>query len=139
MFMKNLETIRRDIKEKEIQEFLRDMAMKKIAESKFLAFLADEFEKIELQEKAVKDIVMNPHTYADFRSLGGYMRYAFERRKEAIEMGLVASLWGANIWTQKDLSEGEIRLYEEGNKDLKKDYPSIIESKRIIKEMDSKK
>lgn len=131
--VKSMDEIKKGVTEEDITEYLknelRNRAVNALVENKFMGALADSFAKIELQNTAVRDMVMNLRTFTDFRKLK-YMRGNFEKRVEAIREGLRGMLWGAEIWVVKDLPYGEVRLYEKD--EVNKDYPFITKSKILI-------
>jgi hypothetical protein len=131
MIIMSLKDVEEKVTEKEIQEQLRKKAIKKIAETKFLAPLSEEFSRIEKNSVRVSDIVMNSKTFYDFRGLS---MVSPETEKRCLQEGFFSMIWGAYIWLKVErILDWEVKVYGEGDPSLGVDFPDIIKSKKKLK------
>jgi len=121
-----MEIAANDITPEDIDENLQEKAKVEIAKKQFTNQLLDVYAAIENTEKRVADVVMTPKLFSDFR--GVFTDANFEHNKDRIFKGLMASMWGSNIWVQKEVS-GNLKAYAEEDPSLKKDFPGIAEFK----------
>lgn len=129
MQIKKLSDVKKTVSEQEIQSYLKKKAVEDITEAKFLGLLADEFAKIEQKNIQVTDFVMNADTYSDFRQL---KMMDLEMKRNNLERGLFGYLWGARLWVQTSVPDGEVKLYGEGDEALNRDFPLIVETKKVL-------
>ena len=130
-FIKSLTNLTTSVTAAEIQEYVQKVALRQIAESKFLKQLSDKFAEMEKQNFTVSDLVMNNVTYVDFRKLGRDKLEVFSDKK-FFELGLFAKIWGARIWvlskTKYQLENQEIKFYKKVDEALTEDFPEIVEA-----------
>ena len=130
--IKTFESCKKNITQKEITAFLQSWAKSQIANQKFASQMLDGFAKIESGDTRVSDIVMTALTYADFRrSLRDYMTVT--NKKSELMTGLMCVVFGANLWVNRQAKDHEAKLYEEKSPQLKKDFPAIAKSKKLLK------
>ncbi len=128
--------VKENLTKKQIWDLLQNFAINNLAPNfankVWLSNLADGFAKVETNDKRVSDIVMDPISYAPMRKFG---RDVFEPVTQAsiLKFGLLGMIWGANIWVTNDTKCNEISIYVENDEELKKDFPKIAKSKKILK------
>lgn len=121
--MNSLEQILMEISKEEIDEYVQE---NKIVKKKFTNSLLDVYAAIENTEKRVADVVMTPELFSDFRKV--FTDANFEHDKDRIFKGLMASMWGSNIWVYKNVPGG-LKAYAEDDTSLMIDFPGIAEFK----------
>ncbi|MBD3261708.1 MAG: hypothetical protein GF334_08560 [Candidatus Altiarchaeales archaeon] len=124
--MNTLKQILMEISKEEINEHVQENAKNEIAKKKFTNSLLDVYATIENTEKRVSDVVMTPELFSDFRKT--FTDADFEHDKDRIFKGLMASMWGSNIWVYKKVP-GDLKAYAEEDPSLKTDFPGIAEFK----------
>jgi len=115
-----------EISKDEVEEHLQEKAKNEIAKNKFANSLMDVYAAIENTEKRVADVVMTPERFSDFRKV--FTDANFEHNKDRLMKGLMAFMWGSNIWVYKNVP-GDLKAYGEGDPSLKTDFPGISEFK----------
>ena len=124
--MNSLEQILMEISKDEIEEHVQEKAKNELAKNKFTNDLMDVYAAIENTEKRVADVVMTPELFSDFRKV--FTDATFEKSKDKIVKGLMAYMWGSNIWVYKSVP-GNLKAYSEDDPSLKTDFPGIVEFK----------
>jgi hypothetical protein len=137
MYIKSLTNLTTSVTVAEIQEHIQKVALRQIAESKFLKQLSDKFAEIERQGFTVSDLVMNNVTYVDFRKLGRDV-LEVSSGKKFFDQCLFAKIWGARIWvvskTKYQLENQEIKFYKKDDETLMEDFPEIAEALKNLSE-----
>ena len=79
--------------------------------------LADLFAEVEREEIRVESVLMNSLTYSDVRKWGRDT-INIEEKKEELQKGLMASIWGAYIMISKKVPDGVILVTSEEDKKI---------------------
>lgn len=127
-YLPDNKTLTDKITTKEIERFLKGFASEHIISAFILGNFATAFALIEAKDQRVADIAMDANGYCKFRRYCRDSMKVFCKVSE-IERGLMASLWGARIWVNRDAKGTE--CFPE--KAIEKKYPFIAEGKRILK------
>jgi len=123
----SLEKSEKSITAKEIKEFLENFARKQlINNSELLSPLADMFYKIEKTNSRVSDLIMNVVTFVKFRKL---KEVEMGSEYKFLTNGLMANIWGANIWIDSCCKKNEVEVYAEDDyQELFENHPQLKKS-----------
>lgn len=118
------------VKKVDIENFLKDFAVKNIISRAITSYLATAFALIEAKGQCVSDVVMNPN---DYLKICRYCKDSIIRFSNQLELknGLVCTMWGSRVWVINDVC-GIVCYPEKG---VDKKYPGIVKAKKILKIM----
>jgi len=115
------------VSSKEVNEFLRNFAIKGISEQKVLSRLLDGCAVVEKTEVRVCDIVMNAQ---DFSLLRKQRAVDVESSATSLRKGLLGRIWGANVWVHRDAVG--VQCFGENSKELGKRFPWVKKAKKEL-------
>ena len=117
-----------------LKKFAEDVLVQELKNRKNLENIMDAFAKIELHDTRVCDIVTNAKTYVFIRK----MKNLFDVNTHAhlLKHGIMGHFFGARVWVTRSAKEDDVFVYGENEKSLKKDFPEIAKSKKILKLLD---
>jgi len=113
---------------KELAEILKKEATEIIIKTRVLGIFRDVWATVEREDIRVADAVLGP---CEYKVLRKYIPTDPYTSIKELKFGLFATLWGARVWVVKDLVG--IKCYREGSKELGKQFPAIVDAKKILK------
>lgn len=123
-------TLYNSVKKIDIENFLKDFAVKSIILRSISSYLATAFALIEAKEQCVTDVVMSAN---DYLKILRYCKDLIIISSNALELKncLVGKMWGSRVWVLNGV-DGIVCYPEKG---IEKKYPGIIRAKKILKIM----
>lgn len=118
------------VKKVDIENFLKDFAVKNIISRAITSYLVTAFALIESKEQYVSDVVMNANDYLKLRR---YCKDIIVVSSNQLELtnGLVGLMWGSRVWVVNGVC-GIVCYPENG---VEKKFPGIVKAKKILKIM----
>ena len=114
MNMPGIKEIQTQIPEKEIQEEMRRSAIEYLTAEKFVEKIHKGMKEFQARLGIIQDMVMNPSTWEDFRSLNhvpGYLHCMINGETRFLRLGIVAYFDHTRVWLSNRVLAGEIKFY----------------------------
>lgn len=125
-----------NVKSEEFQLLIKaflEFIENKNREQRILKAMGKIFKEIELKDKIVSDVVMNPHDYNIIRSLATTI-YDEASYQDVKNSGIFGYLWTADLRVSKKASE--MKAYSSTDEDqnkLKQEFPECFPKRKEIK------
>lgn len=132
MKIRSRKEIEHGVSDAEITAQTLKRAKDEITNQRFMEQISAGFAQIESRNTRVTDIVINASTFSGIRASSRDV-LDMNTQRRLLDTGLIATLWGADLWVTRECAVDEVKIYGEDDPALGVDFPTIYENKQVIR------